>query len=68
MLTKLNIYFFNEIEMFFTVRGKHHQARLTEGISNAKLMTITFNNTPDKDRWTQFRSNFIQENCVDISR
>ena len=44
--------FFNEIEIQFTVRGKHHQARLTEGISNAKLITITFNSTSDKNRWT----------------
>ena len=50
------------------MRGKHRQARLTEGIPNAKLITITFNNIPDKNRWTQFRSNFIWENCVDISR
>ena len=44
--------FFNEIKMKFTVSGKHHQARLTEGISNSKL-TITFSSTPDKNRWTQ---------------
>ena len=29
---------------------------------------ITFNGTPDKNRWTQFRSNFIWENYVNISR
>ena len=41
MLTKYILY---KIEMQFTVRGKHRQARLTEpeGIPNAKLITITF--------------------------
>ena len=32
--------------------GKHHQARVTQGISNAKLITIAFNSTPDKNQWT----------------
>ena len=67
MLTTYICIFFNEIEMQFTVRGKHHQARLAEGTSNAKLI-ITFNSTPDKNRWTQFRSNLIHDNCVDMSR
>ena len=40
----LTIYIFYKIEMSFTVRGKHRQARLIEpgSIPNAKLMTITF--------------------------
>ena len=38
-------YIFYKIEMEFTVRGKNRQARLTEGIPNAKL--IIFNGTPD---------------------
>ena len=35
-------YTFYEIEMYVTVRGKHCQARRTEGIPNAEFIIITF--------------------------